>query len=101
MSTLADFGATARDRGLATTVKTMMAHQSPEGAFQTAVNIPRAFGGTDMVETITAQADDTGRYTAGSMYRAWKGWSFADKKQPSPWLTCLVLRLEKRIGAVA
>ena len=51
-----------------------------------------------MVETITAQADDAGRYTAGSMYRAWKSWSFADKKCPSHWLTFLVLRMLKRIG---
>ena len=50
-----------------------------------------------MVETITAQADEEGRYTAGSMYRAWKGWSFADKKHPSPWLTFLVLRILGRI----
>jgi hypothetical protein len=61
----------------------------------------------EMVETITAQADGEGRYTASSMYRAWKGtcpgrqvqgWSFADKKNPSPWLTFLVLRAQKRIG---
>ena len=50
-----------------------------------------------MIETITAQADEEGRYTAGSMYRAWKGWSFADKKHPSPWLTFLVLRILGRI----
>ncbi|MBU0703421.1 MAG: hypothetical protein KKC18_06100 [Chloroflexi bacterium] len=50
----------------------------------------------EMVEMITAQADE-GRYTAGSMYRAWKGWSFADKKNPSPWLTLLVLRVQRRI----
>jgi hypothetical protein len=31
------------------------------------------------------------------MYRAWKGWSFADKKNPSPWLTFLVLRLQRRV----
>jgi hypothetical protein len=49
-----------------------------------------------MVETITAQADEEGRYTATSMYRAWKSWSFADKKHPSPWLTFLVLRVVKR-----
>jgi hypothetical protein len=46
----------------------------------------------EMVATITAQADEGGRYTASSMYRAWKGWSFADKKNPSPWLTFLALR---------
>ena len=55
----------------------------------------------EMVETITAQADDEGRYTASSMYRAWKGWAFADKKHPSPWLTFLMLRVQKRIGQMA
>jgi len=55
----------------------------------------------EMVETITAQADENGRYTAGSMYRAWKGWSFANKKHPSPWLTFLALRVQKRIGQMA
>ena len=54
-----------------------------------------------MVETIIAQSDGEGRYTATSMYRAWKGWSFADKKNPSPWLTFLVLRVQKRIGHMA
>ena len=53
----------------------------------------------EMVETITAQADEEGCYTAGSMFRAWKGWSFADKKHPSPWLTFLVLRVQRRIGS--
>jgi len=51
-----------------------------------------------MVETITHQADEDGRYTTGSMYRAWKGWSFADKKAPSPWLTFLVLRIRQRLS---
>ena len=52
----------------------------------------------EMVEAILAQADENGRYTAASMYRAWKGWSFADKKNPSPWLTLLVRRVQKRMG---
>ena len=51
-----------------------------------------------IVATITAQANEDGRYTAASMYRAWKGWSFADKKQPSPWLTFLALRIQRRCG---
>lgn len=50
----------------------------------------------EMLAVITAQADAQGRYTATSMYRAWQGWSFANKKQPSPWLTFLVLRILKR-----
>jgi len=55
----------------------------------------------EMVDTIAAQADEQGRYTAGSMYVAWKGWSFADKKHPSPWLTLLVLRIQKRMAEAA
>jgi len=50
----------------------------------------------EMLSVLTNQADDAGRYTAGAMYRAWKGWSFADKKGPSPWLTFLVRRVERR-----
>jgi hypothetical protein len=55
----------------------------------------------EMVKAITDQADEAGCYTANSMYMSWKGWSFADKKSPSPWLTFLVLRILKRIGSVA
>jgi hypothetical protein len=55
----------------------------------------------EMVETITAQADGEGRYIASSMYKAWKGWYFADKNNPSPWLTFLALRIQKRIGQMA
>ncbi len=50
----------------------------------------------EMLEALTVQADANGHYTATSMYRAWKGWSFADKKHPSPWLTLLVERVLKR-----
>ena len=52
----------------------------------------------EMLGAILSQADEQGRYTAGSIYQAWKGWSFADKKQPSPWLTYLVLRIRKRMA---
>jgi len=52
----------------------------------------------EMVKTIAAQADPQGHYTAASMYQTWKGWSFADKKNPSPWLTFLVQRILKRAG---
>ncbi len=51
-----------------------------------------------MAKAILDQVDDLGRCTASSMYMAWKGWSFADKKQPSPWLTLLVNRIQKRTG---
>lgn len=51
----------------------------------------------EMVTEISLQAESDGRFTAASMYRAWKDWSFADKKKPSPWLTFLVLRILKRL----
>ncbi len=52
----------------------------------------------EMLAELTAQADPEGHYTAGSMYIAWKKWSFANKKEPSPWLTFLVQRIRKRIA---
>jgi hypothetical protein len=51
----------------------------------------------EMVDTIVAQGDEDGRYRAGSMYRAWKGWEFADKRSLSPWITFLVTRILKRV----
>ena len=50
-----------------------------------------------MLQVITGQADEAGRFTATSMYRAWKGYSFADKKRPSPWLSFLVWRIGCRL----
>ena len=51
----------------------------------------------EIADEIAALADGQGRFTAGSMYRAWEGWSFADKKRPSPWLTLLAGRVLKRM----
>lgn len=51
----------------------------------------------EIVQELTEKADPDGCYTATSMYRAWKEWSFADKKNPSPWLTFIVQRIHKRI----
>jgi len=50
----------------------------------------------EMVGELVIQADAQNRFTATSMYRAWKGWSFADKKAPSPWLTFLAVRIIQR-----
>lgn len=52
----------------------------------------------EMLEALTSQVDGDGRCTASSMYMAWKGWSFANKKEPSPWLTFLVQRIWKRVS---
>lgn len=45
-----------------------------------------------MAAALAAQAAPDGKFTASSMYQSWKGWSFADKKTPSPWLTLLAQR---------
>jgi hypothetical protein len=55
-------------------------------------------GYREMLAELGAQADEQGHYTAGSMYQSWKGWSFADKKHPSPWLTFLAQRILNRSG---
>jgi hypothetical protein len=52
----------------------------------------------EMINVLLEQANQDGRYTPTSMYRAWKEWSFANKKEPSAWLTFLVLRIQKRIA---
>jgi len=54
-----------------------------------------------MLDTLLAQTDEQGRLTARSMYRAWKGWDFADKRTPSPWLTFLLARILKRLRTAA
>ena len=41
---------------------------------------------------VRSLSDAGGRFTASAMYRPWQGWSFADKKRPSPWLTLVVWR---------
>jgi hypothetical protein len=49
-----------------------------------------------MLGELMAQADADGRFTARSMYRAWKAWDFADKKQPSPTITAVAWRAYHR-----
>jgi hypothetical protein len=51
-----------------------------------------------MIAQIAAKRDENGRYTPESVWMAWKEWDFGQKRQPSPWLTLLVLRMLKRTG---
>ncbi len=53
----------------------------------------------EMLAALMAQADDAGRFTARSMYRAWAGWDFADKKAPSPTITGVAWRTCQRAEA--
>jgi len=50
----------------------------------------------EMFEIIKSKADNEGKYTPESVWRAWKDWDFGQKKKPSRWLTLLVLRTLKR-----
>jgi hypothetical protein len=52
----------------------------------------------EMVQIVKSKADDQGKYTPESEWKAWKGWDFGQKKEPSRWLTFLVLRMLERIG---
>ncbi len=52
----------------------------------------------EIADALFSQADADGRFQASSMYMAWKGWSFADKKNPSPWLTFVVEHIRQRLG---
>ncbi len=51
----------------------------------------------EMVGVIQAKADADGRYTPESIWMAWKGWDFGQKKEPSRWLTFLVWRMLSRM----
>ena len=51
----------------------------------------------EIVQLVQSKADREGKYTPESEWTAWKGWDFGQKKQPSRWLTLLVLRMLKRV----
>lgn len=47
----------------------------------------------DMLALLRDKADGDGRFTPESVWTAWKGWEFAQKKEPSRWLTFLAWRV--------
>jgi len=51
----------------------------------------------EMAKTLMGQADDMGRFTPSSVWRAWKSWEFSQKKVPSPWVTFLAWRIQSRL----
>ena len=51
----------------------------------------------EMIEIIKSKADDNGCFIPESEYKACKGWDFGQKKNPSQWLTFLILRIIKRM----
>jgi hypothetical protein len=63
--------------------------------FETARSDPRWI---DMTGFIFSKADASGFYGAESVWKAWKGWDFGEKGIPSPWITFLVKRIERRMS---
>jgi hypothetical protein len=51
----------------------------------------------EMAAIIDRKSDTQGRFTPESIWAAWKGWDFGQKKVPSPWLTFLVHRMRRRL----
>jgi hypothetical protein len=52
----------------------------------------------DMLQVMNDKAGPSGLFTPESEWKAWNGWEFGQKKQPSAWLTFLVYRINFRAG---
>ncbi|MBN1451292.1 MAG: hypothetical protein JW963_09775 [Anaerolineales bacterium] len=53
----------------------------------------------EMAGLVKAKADAFGRFMPESIWMAWKGWEFAQKKEPSRWITLIAQRAFQRLGA--
>jgi hypothetical protein len=51
----------------------------------------------DMLEILKSKADPQGRFTLESIWTAWKGWEFGQKKEPSRWLTLAAWKIIRRM----
>jgi hypothetical protein len=51
-----------------------------------------------MVDLLRAKSTDNLRYVPESIWKAWSDFEFGQKKQPSQWLTFMVLRILKRVN---
>jgi hypothetical protein len=52
----------------------------------------------DMLGVMTSKMDGQGRFSLESVWTAWKGWEFGQKKEPSRWLTLKVWHILERAG---
>ena len=53
----------------------------------------------EMLKTVLSKKNPEGKYIPESIWMEWKGWDFGQKKEPSPYLTYLILRILKRAGS--
>ncbi len=54
----------------------------------------------EMMNVVSQKRNDDGRFTSESIWTAWKEWEFGQKKEPSRWLTFLVMRMQNRMKSV-
>jgi hypothetical protein len=52
-----------------------------------------------MLKLLETKTNGDGRYIPESVWTAWKGWDFSQKKMPSPGLTFFVQRILKKAAA--
>lgn len=53
----------------------------------------------EIAALVKTKADEQGRFTSGSIWMAWKGWDFGQKKEPSRWITLISQRAFQRLSA--
>ena len=53
----------------------------------------------EMIEIVESKRTSSGRFIPESVWMAWKGWEFGQKKEPSCWLTLQVLKILDRCRA--
>jgi hypothetical protein len=52
----------------------------------------------ELVRLVKAKEDENERLTPESIWMAWKGWDFGQKKEPSRWVTLIAYRAFQRLG---
>ena len=50
----------------------------------------------EVIDVIVSKQDEQGRFKPDSIYKAWRDFDFGQKKEPSPWITFIVVRILKR-----
>jgi hypothetical protein len=51
----------------------------------------------EMLDVLINAQDEEGKFKAGSIWTTWKEWDYGQKREPSPWITFLALRILKRV----
>lgn len=54
----------------------------------------------EMLAILKSKADQEGHFTLESIWTAWQGWEFGQKREPSRWLTLLAWRIIRRMEIV-